>query len=114
MTSLTDVIAEALNSAYPESNDDGDLRKWNRHDGHKYYAACYVCRGDVPELARRVRDALLANHWMRMVLIAKLEEIAGYYPADIFTPEGNTPDGIAGTAIRMRMLAEIRRLKEAS
>lgn len=46
-------------------------------------------------------------------MIAKLQEIADQYPAEVFTPEGGrTLDGIAGTAIRERMLGEILRLKE--
>jgi hypothetical protein len=45
-------------------------------------------------------------------VVAKLQEIADQYPASIFTSEGRTSDGIAGTAIRERMLGEIRRLQE--
>jgi hypothetical protein len=112
MTSLKDVIAEALNSAHEDPGEEFEsLRKSYRHDGHKFNGACFVCRGDVPELAERIRAALVDERFMQLALIAKLQEIANYYPAHIFTPEGKTPDGIAGTAIRERMLAEIRFLE---
>lgn len=32
-----------------------------------------------------------------------VEKWATYYPEDIFTPEGKTPDGIAGTALRTQL-----------
>jgi hypothetical protein len=113
MTSLKDVIAEALNSAHEDPGDEFDsLRKSYRHDGHKFNGACFVCRGDVAELAERIRTALVRERFMQLTLIAKLQEIANYYPAHIFTPDGKTSDGIAGTAIRERMLAEIRFLRE--
>lgn len=112
--SLFDVIAEALNSAHEDPGDEfASLRESYRHDGHRFNGACYVCRGDVGELAERVRLALLDTRWMRLILVEKLREIADYYPAHVFTPEGMTPDGIAGTAIRERCLAEIRRIEEA-
>jgi GTPase Era involved in 16S rRNA processing len=34
------------------------------------------------------------------VVVEWLREHAAYYPADIFTDQGKTPDGIAGTTLR--------------
>ena len=113
MKSLRDEIAEVLNTAHEAPHEDHPaLVKAYRHDGHDYHGACYVCRGDVNELADRVRDRLVTNHWMNLVVVAKLQEIADYYPAHIFKPDGTSRDSISGTAIRDRMLAEIRALRE--
>lgn len=112
MTSIKDVITEALNSAHEDPGDEFEsLRKSYRHDGHRFNGACFVCRGDVPELAERIRAALVDERFMQLAMISKLQEIADYYPAHIFTAGGKTSDGIAGTAIRERMLAEIRFLR---
>lgn len=55
MTSLRDVIAEALNSAHEDPGEEFEsLRKSYRHDGHRFNGACYVCRGDVGVLADRI------------------------------------------------------------
>lgn len=42
------------------------------------------------------------------------EEQAKNYPAEVFTPEGKTSDGIAGTALREFLTAAARRLREQS
>jgi signal recognition particle GTPase len=46
----------------------------------------------------------------RAAVLDTLRTIAAQYPADVFTDQGQTGDGIAGTAIRTRMQAEIRAL----
>lgn len=97
MKSLRDVIAEALCVDHGHAKQEGGTN-------------CRTCR----RRADAVRDALMANEWMRLVLIEKYREIADQYPADIFLAEGTTKDAVSGTAIRTRMLAEIAFLKEAA
>lgn len=58
-------------------------------------------------------DADTEHGPFRDMLIDHLSEVAAGYPAEVFTPEGTSPDSIAGTAIRERMLAEIRHLRRA-
>lgn len=109
MTPLRGLITEAMNGAY---DSRGGTSGHERHDQHKFYYLCHVCQGDVNKLAEAVRAALVKDAWPRLVVIAKLEEIAAQYPEHVFTPDGTLPDAIAGTAIRQRMLAEIRMLRE--
>ena len=54
---LREKIAEAMNSAYIEHTPEfaEAMDETSRHDGHQFYGGCYVCRGDVDELARRVQ-----------------------------------------------------------
>lgn len=53
-------VVEALNSAYIDPGDQyADLRATERHDGHQFSAACYVCRGDVDKLADRIMSQVV-------------------------------------------------------
>lgn len=49
---LRERITEAFNTAYEPLGEGGD--KSFRHDGHQFFGACFVCRGDVPQLVDRV------------------------------------------------------------
>lgn len=45
------------------------------------------------------------------VIADYLDVVAQRYPAEVFTAEGGTPDGIAGTAIRLVLTAEVVKLR---
>jgi len=58
---------------------------------------CPVCLRDID-----VAAALLADHF---------DQVAARYPAEVFSPDGTSPDAIAGTAIRVVLTQEAKRLR---
>lgn len=53
-------VVEALNSAYIDPGDQyAQLRPESRHDGHHFSATCYLCRGDVDQLADRIMSQVV-------------------------------------------------------
>lgn len=53
-------VVEALNTAYIDPGDQyAHLRTECRHDGHHFHGGCYVCRGDVDQLADRIMSEVV-------------------------------------------------------